>query len=267
MTGLKNNKGITGAIITVLILFFTPNPIFADEALNLYNKGYFAKAVAIWKKEAERGEPQAQFNLSRAYLTGKGVDKNLGQAERWLEKAAKGNFPPALHNQALQFLEEQKVSSAMQGLEKAASQNFPASLYSLGKMHQAGLTGPENPKRAFVLIKSAGELGFHKAQYNLGKMYRDGYGVKVDMQASTRWFLRAAHQGNLKAQIKMIKRYQKGIGISTDRAQAYKWLLISEERHKGISLEKKKKLLDSLSLEERNRAAAEAQLFKPVIEK
>jgi len=267
MTVLKRNKGTLTAVFAASFLFFAPTLLHAEDALDLYNKGYFAKAVTIWQKEAEQGQPQAQFNLSRAYLTGKGIDKDLDQAQQWLEKAATGNYPPALHNQALQFLEEQKISPALKRLEKAASQNFPASLYSLGKMHQAGLTGPENPEKAFSLIKSSGELGFHKAQYNLGKMYRDGYGVTADMKASTHWFLRAARQGNLKAQIKLIKRYQKGIGVSTDRAQAYKWLLISEERYKGFSLKKKKNLLDSLTLEERNQAAAEAQLFRPAFEK
>ncbi|MCG8490588.1 MAG: sel1 repeat family protein [Sneathiellales bacterium] len=267
MSEQKNRNGIFWVVIAAFVLFFAPHYAIADEALRLYNQGYFAKAVAIWKKDAKTGLPKAQFNLSRAFLTGKGTDKDLDQALYWLEKAAKGNYPPALHNQALQYLEDQKISSALQKLEKAANQNFPASLYSLGKMHQAGLTGSENPKKAFALIRSAGELGFHKAQYNLGKMYRDGYGVKADMKQSTQWFLRAAHQGHLKAQIKMIMRYQKGVGISADPAQAYKWLLIAEERYRGFSLTKKKKLLDSLSLEERNLAAAEAQLFRPVLEK
>ena len=44
--------------------------------------------VAAYRKAAEQGDAQAQFNLGLCYANGDGVQKDLTQAVFWLRKAA-----------------------------------------------------------------------------------------------------------------------------------------------------------------------------------
>lgn len=46
------------------------------------------KAAQWWHLAAEKGDPEAQFNLAGAYMTGKGVDQDKSVALNWLVKAA-----------------------------------------------------------------------------------------------------------------------------------------------------------------------------------
>ncbi len=232
-----------------------------SEASDLYEKGYFADAFDIWHKEAQAGIAEAQFNLSTLYYSGKGVDKDPAKGYNWLSKAAEQEYAPALHNMALQLLEREKTKSAFDYLVKAAHLHFPASLYTLGKVHQAGLEGEENPELAFRYISKAADMGFDKAQYNLGKMYRDGYGVKSNEITSTEWFRRAAFQGYKKAQAKLVSRYFRGRGVSVDTVEALKWYLVSGKDR--FSTSDIKLLLSYMTPEEKKRAAKEAKSFVP----
>ena len=49
----------------------------------------YSGAVAIWRPLAEKGIPEAQFNLGQAYRFGRGVPINLGAAQVWYERAAR----------------------------------------------------------------------------------------------------------------------------------------------------------------------------------
>lgn len=47
------------------------------------------RVLEFQRKRAEVGSPTAQYELGIRYLTGKGVEKNLAEARKWLEAAAK----------------------------------------------------------------------------------------------------------------------------------------------------------------------------------
>ncbi len=231
------------------------------DAANLYQQGRFAAAYDIWQAEAEKGVADAQFNLSTLYLTGRGVDLDSEVAEKWLRKSADQGYPPALHNLALQLIEQDRVNPALEFLEKAANKKFPSSLYTLGKFHQVGLDGSAKPDLAFKYVSKAAELGHMKAQYNLGKMYRDGYTVPPNDTSSTAWFRRAAVQGNTGAQIKLVSRYKEGRGVPVDKVEALKWYLISKA---GQFPEGGSEMLSAeLTAAEKSRAEREAAVFVP----
>jgi TPR repeat protein len=44
---------------------------------------------------AEQGNSKAQYHLGLCYLLGYGVDKNVEEAVKWLEKAAKEEYADA----------------------------------------------------------------------------------------------------------------------------------------------------------------------------
>jgi TPR repeat protein len=45
------------------------------------------RSVSELKAAAEKGDPQAQYELGDAYFYGRGVPKNYTEAERWYKKA------------------------------------------------------------------------------------------------------------------------------------------------------------------------------------
>lgn len=57
----------------------------------------------IYKKAAEQGDAEAQFNLGLSYYYGRGCKKNRIEATRWFAAAVKNG-----HKGAKKFLDEEK---------------------------------------------------------------------------------------------------------------------------------------------------------------
>ncbi|MGB4221654.1 MAG: tetratricopeptide repeat protein, partial [Smithellaceae bacterium] len=100
----------------------------------------FSKAL----KEAEAGNPDAQFTLGFMYHAGHGVARDDKKAVEWYTKAA-----------------EQGIAGAQ---------------YILGVMYQYGQSVPQDYKKAFEWYSKAAEQGNALAQLALGFMYHDGIG-------------------------------------------------------------------------------------------
>jgi TPR repeat protein len=57
-----------------------------------------AKAAAWYRRAAEQGDPQAQYDLSIMLLTGEGVTRDDAEAAQRLRVAAKAGVVPAQYN-------------------------------------------------------------------------------------------------------------------------------------------------------------------------
>jgi len=53
------------------------------------------RAVRLYRKAAEKGVAEAQFNLGFMYLLGEGVQKDPAEARRWLELSAGQGYDQA----------------------------------------------------------------------------------------------------------------------------------------------------------------------------
>ncbi len=60
-------------------------------------EGGHADKLHLLKEAAERGHVLAQHNLAVRYAEGDVVEKDWRKADLWMERAAKQNFPPSLH--------------------------------------------------------------------------------------------------------------------------------------------------------------------------
>ena len=50
-------------------------------------------AAANWfLTAAQQGDPEAEYELSICYSHGRGVDRNIGEAENWLVRATEHGF-------------------------------------------------------------------------------------------------------------------------------------------------------------------------------
>jgi len=53
------------------------------------------KAADLFRKAAEAGDPEGQFQFALCLRDGRGVSRDLAEAHKWLEKAASAGHPDA----------------------------------------------------------------------------------------------------------------------------------------------------------------------------
>ncbi len=168
-----------------LIAFFcftTANKAYAgavedyETALTAYHIGDYDKAFGYFRKSADRGDTDSQYNLGIMYDNGEGVLENDKEAVKWFKKAT--------------------------------AQGHANAQYNLGIMYANGEGVLEDDKEAVKWFKKATEQGHANAEYNLGIMYANGDGVlKNYTEAYARFFI-SDYLGNTDAKID-IKRIEK----------------------------------------------------------
>lgn len=167
------------------------------------------KTFAEITTEAERGDPEAQFNLGMIYLEGLGagsgsVAKDVTKARQWLERSAKGGYPKALFNLGVMFYQgtdgvKQNLATARTWFTDAAKQNDRLGQFNLGVMWYRGEGGPKNFEEARKLFEAATVQGYAEGAYNIGVMYAKGEGVKRNTLEAIAWFTIAEAQGNTRS--------------------------------------------------------------------
>ncbi len=87
------------AVVLVLALLGVAQTAHAAEGMRASfeaaEAGNFDSAVTIWKALAEKGDPQAQFNLGLMYHSGLGIARSESEAVKWYQKAAEGGYSAA----------------------------------------------------------------------------------------------------------------------------------------------------------------------------
>jgi TPR repeat protein len=142
---------------------------------------------------ADKGNPQAQFELGERFHNGDGVLKSSTEAAEWWQKAAAQKFPPAE--------------------------------FDLGMAYGSGDGVPKNMQEGIKWCRMAGDSGLVMAQMALGILYCDGRsGVEQDYTEAFKWFTKAAEQGNLHAEYYLAVCYQDGKGTPTNSSEAISWL-------------------------------------------
>lgn len=172
-------------------------------AQTLYRKAQLCKAGVVvkqdlkeayecFRKAAELGHADAQFELSICYLLGLGVEKNRAQYHQWLKKAVESGSAEA---------------ECIKGMMT------------------------EDETEAVKWLLSAALKGNAYAGYCIGMRYMEGRGVPYDANAGTQWLLRAAAQGidsavselkptldNTTYHTQIVSQLRKSAGEGNDRA-------------------------------------------------
>lgn len=92
-----------------------------DEVLlllgNKFQRTNLSKAVEYYKRSAELGNVEGQYQIGRAYLCGNGVPKNNAQARLWLEKAANNGHQQAIAQ--VTRIKKEEEAARLAAIEKA----------------------------------------------------------------------------------------------------------------------------------------------------
>ncbi|TAL31156.1 MAG: AAA family ATPase [Alphaproteobacteria bacterium] len=149
------------------------------------------KAAEWYRRAADQGHSDAQFNLGRCYETGVGVKKNLADAVMWYRMAA--------------------------GKGHAAAQN------NLGLCYRYGNGVIKSSSEALYWFRKSADKGDPSGQHNLADMYLRGEGVEQNFTEAVGWFMKSAEQGDAGAQFFLGWCYQNGKGVVANTAEAMIW--------------------------------------------
>jgi TPR repeat protein len=157
----------------------------------------YVEALKWYRKAAERGYFEAQFELGEMYANGKGVAKDDVEALKWYRKAAE--------------------------------QRYATQFNHLGAMYYDGEGAPEDAAEAVEWYRKLTEQGSHgrelirRAQFQLGFIYSNGEGVAQDHVEAAKWYRKVAEQGHAMAQYLLGDMYFNGTGVTKDHVEALKW--------------------------------------------
>lgn len=178
--------------------------------------------------QAREGNPSAQFELSVAYLSGKLVSKNLGDAKKWALAAAQAGNQDA-QNLLGDLLDaeaksDEEAAQAVTWWQKAAEKGNASAMARLGSAYRHGRGVKKDPQRALELFRQSAALGNASGQLGTASMLGTGDGVPKNESEAIRWITVAANAGSQVAQNFLGDVYLKGkLGAQVNQAEGVNW--------------------------------------------
>ena len=96
------------------------------------------KALELWTKSAELGQPSAHYCLAYAYLEGNGTEKDIEKAFHHWKLAAIGGHEAARHNIGVMEINNGNMHRATKHFVIAARAGYDESLKKVGKAYKEG---------------------------------------------------------------------------------------------------------------------------------
>jgi TPR repeat protein len=146
----------------------------------------YSQAAVWWRKSAEQGVAEAQYELGGLYFDGQGVPQDYSQAAVWYRKAAEQN-------------------DAMMAQ------------YKLGLLYFEGQGVPQDYTQAAAWWRKSAEQGDLQAQWSLGLLYLDGQGVPQDYAEAYFWLDLAA----ARVPVALLPERAKQIAKNRDEAASH----------------------------------------------
>lgn len=150
-------------ILLILLAVFGGFPAMAqshNDEVEQHDAGDYSADIEGWKKLAEQGDPDAQFNLGHIHYMGQGVPQDYAEAASWYRLSAEQGDPNAQRN--------------------------------LGYMYSQGRGVPQDYAEAVKWYRLSAEQCNPYGQINLGLSYKIGKGVDKDLVQAHMWFNLAA---------------------------------------------------------------------------
>ena len=132
----------------------------------------YDEAIRIWRPLADRGDPDAQYNLAQAYFLGRGVPQNMVLAEQWYMRAARQGHPEATANYGLLLFQNGRRQEAIPYITRAADAGDPRAQYVLGTALFNGDVIERDAPRAYALMSRAAAQNLPPAVTQLAEMDR-----------------------------------------------------------------------------------------------
>jgi hypothetical protein len=138
--------------------------------IEAWQKADYSAAVAIWRPLAEKGDPDAQFNLGQAYRLGRGVPINLAAAQSWFERAADKGHVDAETTLGLLLFQNGNHIGGLRWLKAASDQGEPRAMLVYGTALFNGDGAPQDPILGYALVSRAAAQGLQAAKETLSQL-------------------------------------------------------------------------------------------------
>lgn len=130
----------------------------------------YAAAAAIWRPLAEKGDPDAEFNLGQAYRLGRGVPISLGTAKTWFEKAANRGHLDAETTLGLLLFQNGEQAEGIKWLRRAAEQGEPRALLVYGTALYNGDGVTRDRLLGYAFVSRSAQQGLKPAKDTLDQL-------------------------------------------------------------------------------------------------
>ncbi len=187
----------------------------AEQIATLLEANKPIEAFALAQEKAGEGDPEAQFALGWFYDSGQNITADKAKAVAQYRKCADKGLSQCQWRLGVMLDTGEGVpadpAAAFGWISKAAAQNSPAAQASLAVLHATGRGTVVDYAKALDLYKAAAKGGEAHGFYGVGLMYLDGQGVTKDGEEAAAWFSVGAAVGDeqAKAVTDMLLKDQK----------------------------------------------------------
>ena len=234
------------------------------------------------KAAAEQGNPEAQFLLGLQYKVGDGIDKDRGEAVKWLRKSAESGYAEAQYalgdfyagldptdeladpREAEKWLKSaaaQGNTDAQSRLDvlhaKAAPPDRTMTVELNGRLEPVELT--EDPAATMHWSVLLSGLRGADALLVRGLLLENGIYVNREVAAAADSYRGAATQGDARGQLWIGLMYAEGRGVTKDPVAAGAWLSLAAGNGSSAAPAALAKVKAALTLEQSDAVAQRAK--------
>lgn len=175
---------------------------------------------------ADKGDPESQLAVGKAYYIGEEIPENLEKAALYLRKAFESNLPEAQFYLGLVIGSENgrnNRNEALKLLMKAAESGLAKAQCAVGEYYENGWGTERDYAKALKWYKKSADQGYSFGQYRLGLLYYEGQGTTKNMKLAAEFFAEAAKVDDVDAQAMLGACYINGDGLPKDQKLAFYW--------------------------------------------
>jgi uncharacterized protein len=132
-----------------------------------------AKALELYRKAAQQGDPLAAWLAGRLYFLGTGVARDPDAAQKWFKLSADQNNAYGAYYLG-RLMSERDYTKAPKLFKIAADQGLPQAQYFYAKALKDGRGIPQDRFTAYVWLKIAADAGYPAAGPELGELNNSG---------------------------------------------------------------------------------------------
>lgn len=158
---MRRNVIFFSVLLLLPVLAWADTPIVFSDV----SAGVFRFQIKL----AEQGNSEAQYKVGEMYETGKGADKDLGQARDWYTKAAKQGHKKAEYKLLYLDISSNGLTDTsknqLSALRTEANSGNADAMYFLGKMFASGVGVPKSLEDAQIWLKKAAFNGVPEAEH------------------------------------------------------------------------------------------------------
>jgi hypothetical protein len=172
-------------------------------ALHIPQKADPKQSAKWWRRAADSGDTESQFQIGQFFETGYGVKQDRALAFKYYKKSGLQGHAVAQRKVGNMLLGGDGVSLnrplGVDWLKKAAAQNDACAQWFLGLVYEKIGRAQKKPMpmaESRTWLKKASDLGHKESSFYLGEIFRKGDGVDINVHQARKYLRRAAVLGH-----------------------------------------------------------------------